>query len=144
MARQTKLARPASPPDRRETETRARAGRSDDADAFIRDPGDGPANIDDDLAEVLAQDFVAAATSGEDVADEDFEQNVTEDIGGPFLETDANEEFARRPDKSNPRNGTREPVPTAVGQGPHTPEDFGRVDESDEELPEEKEEKEDK
>ncbi len=124
MARQPKRARPVEPSVGRGAEKRARAGRSDDADAFIRDPGEGPVNLDDDLAEVLAQDFVAAATSGEDVADEDFEQSVAEDIGGPFLESDANEEFARRPDKSNPRTGTREPLPTAVGRGPLTPEDL--------------------
>ncbi len=130
MARQTKRARPAGSPERREAEARARAGRSDDADAFIRDPGDGPANVDDDLAEVLAQDFVAAATSGEDVADEDFDQSVAEDFGGPFLESDANEEFARRPDRSNPRSATREPLPTALGRGPYTPEDVEQADES--------------
>jgi hypothetical protein len=130
MARQTKRARPANPSERREAEARARAGRSDDADAFIRDPGGGPVNIGDDLADVLAQDFVTAATSGEDVADEDFDQSVAEDIGGPFLESDANEEFARRPDKSNPRSATREPLPTALGRGPYTPEDMEQADES--------------
>ena len=48
--------------------------RSDDGDAFLPDPGAGPAHIDDDLAENLAEEFIVAATSaeepGEDVRDE--------------------------------------------------------------------------
>jgi len=42
----------------------SKATRSDDADAFIPDPEDGPAIAGDDLAEALAEEFVEGATSG--------------------------------------------------------------------------------
>src|SRR5688500_5679376 len=45
--------------------------RSDSADAFFPDPQEGgPSRAPDDLAETLAEDFVASATSGDNVDDE--------------------------------------------------------------------------
>src|ERR1044071_479953 len=67
--------------------------RSDDGNAFMPDPGDGPARIHDDLAENLAEDYVQAATQGMEV-EEDHDQIVPEELGGPFVETSAAEEFA--------------------------------------------------
>ena len=68
--------------------------RSDDGNAFIPDPEGGPAHTSDDLAEILAEDFLQAATSGEDVAEESGDEVVPEELGGPFVETSAGEEFA--------------------------------------------------
>jgi len=53
--------------------------RSDDADAFIPDPGEGPARTRDDLAEVLAEDFIGAATSGNDVLEDDLERETSDE-----------------------------------------------------------------
>lgn len=93
----------------------SRLMRADTADAFIRDPGDGgPFRIEDDLAESLAEEFVHSATSGEDHSDQAMDQMVPEEIGGPFLETSAEEEFADGTDESNPPGAEVEPMPRAV------------------------------
>ena len=67
--------------------------RTDDANAFMPDPESGPARIRDDLAENLAEDYLQAATQGMEV-EEDHDQIVPEEIGGPFVETSAADEFA--------------------------------------------------
>jgi hypothetical protein len=89
-------------------------GRTDTANAFMPDPEDGPAIIRDDLAEVLAEDFLRSATSGEDVDDEVMAQVVPEEFGGPFIESTADEEFADGTDESNPVDAVPEPLPRAV------------------------------
>lgn len=101
---------------RQEREQRAfRAnGRSDDANAFMRDPGDGPAIAPDDLAETLGEEFVRSATTGEDTNEEARDAVVDEEVGGPFVETTAGEEFAIDADASNPPDATSEPLPRAV------------------------------
>ncbi|MEO6420458.1 MAG: hypothetical protein ABIP39_13665 [Polyangiaceae bacterium] len=43
--------------------------REDGADAFIPDPAGGPAHIRDDFAQELAEEFIGAATSGEEHED---------------------------------------------------------------------------
>jgi hypothetical protein len=91
-----------------------KTGRTDTADAFFPDPGDGPARAPDDLAETLAEDFLASATTGSDVDDEVLNQVVPEEIGGPFVETTAGEEFATDIDESNPEDATVEARPMAV------------------------------
>jgi len=88
--------------------------RSDDADAFIRDPGEGPARTSDDLAEVLAEDFIGAATSGNDVLEDDLEQETSDELGGPFLVTSARVELADDVDASNPVGAEPEALPRAV------------------------------
>jgi hypothetical protein len=88
--------------------------RQDTADAFIPDPEGGPARINDDLAESLAEEYLASATSGEDTSDEVLDRVVSEEIGGPFIETTAEDEFATEPDESNPVDAQREPLPRAV------------------------------
>jgi hypothetical protein len=107
--------------DSRDLEPRApglaaqgRRGRSDSGDAFIPDPEDGRAHVDDDLAETLAEDFVRSATTGEDAEDDTMDQIVPEEIGGPFVETSASEEFALGPDESNPDDAMAEPLPRAI------------------------------
>jgi hypothetical protein len=37
-----------------------------------------------------------------------------EELGGPFTETSAQEEFATEPDASNPIDAEREPFPTSI------------------------------
>ena len=77
------------------------------------DPGDGPARIRDDLAENLAEDYLQAATQGVEV-EEDLDQIVPEEFGGPFVETSAAEEFALDTDEANPEDASREPLPRPV------------------------------
>jgi hypothetical protein len=91
-----------------------RVMRADSADAFIRNPDDGDVTVNDDLAESLAEEFVHAATSGEDQGEEAMDQVVPEEIGGPFIETSAEEEFADGVDESNPSDAEPEPMPRAV------------------------------
>ena len=102
------------PPAPRRTE------RSDSGDAFFPDPltSGGPARAPDDLAEALAEDFVASATTGSDVDDEVLNQVVPEEIGGPFVETTSSEEFAEGVDESNPEDASVEPRPMAVTKKP--------------------------
>jgi len=77
------------------------------------DPESGPARISDDLAENLAEDYLQAATQGMEV-EEDHDQVVPEEIGGPFIETTAAEEFAHDTDEANPEDASREPLPRPV------------------------------
>ncbi len=74
--------------------------------AFI----DSPRSPKDDLAEELGEETVERATSGED-EEEALEQVVPEEQGGPFVETNAAQEFAQGLDASNPRGAKREPFP---------------------------------
>jgi hypothetical protein len=89
--------------------------RSDDADAFFPDPGGGRARVWDDLAEALAEGYVASATSAEDQGGDGHEQAVEEEIGGPFVPSTAGREFADDVDASNPPRSKRAPFPTTHG-----------------------------
>jgi hypothetical protein len=75
-------------------------------DAFIR-----KARAHDDLAEEMGEGAVETMTTGEDEGSDDHEQVVTEELGGPFVESSANNEFADGSDESNPADATREPFP---------------------------------
>lgn len=89
--------------------------RSDSAEAFLPDPSEGPVRMDDDMAEMFGEDFVLSATTGGgDAAEGQLEQIVDEELGGPFLETSASEEFAQGTDESNPEDAEPEPLPRAV------------------------------
>jgi hypothetical protein len=66
----------------------------------------------DDLAEAFGEQFVEAATTGEDAAEKALDEEVPEEIGGPFVRSSAGTEFAEGTDKSNPRGAKREPFPT--------------------------------
>ena len=82
-----------------------RRGRSDDGTAFMPDPDPAegvPARIDDSLAENLAEEFVEAVTGADDPVEEALEAVVPEELGGPFVETTAADEFANDIDASNP------------------------------------------
>ena len=66
--------------------------RNDGGDAFIPDPGQGPAHTSDDLAELAAEEYLASATSGEAVAFDDRDRTTPEECGGPFTEEQIPEE----------------------------------------------------
>jgi hypothetical protein len=92
---------------RYEAELRSRSDRpTPEPDSFIE-----RARSTDDLVEGLGEEFVAGATTGEYGAEDKQNQEVTEEIGGPFVETTAGQEFARGIDASNPKGSTREPFP---------------------------------
>jgi hypothetical protein len=65
----------------------------------------------DDLSEEMGEEVVATATTGEYEAEAVREQDVPEEVGGPFVETTAREEFGHGTDPSNPKGSTREPFP---------------------------------
>ena len=95
---------------------RAAGGRSDPGAAFLPDPYDragAPARSGEPLAERLAEEFVTSATNAEEMTEDDRDQMQTEEVGGPFTETSAQEEFATEPDESNPKGAKREAFPTA-------------------------------
>lgn len=101
--------------------------RTDDANAFMPDPEGGPARIGDDLAENLAEEYLQAATQGAD-AEEDLDQVVPEEIGGPFIETSAAEEFAHDTDEANPLEAEAEPLPRPVAGLVSVPLEAGEED----------------
>jgi hypothetical protein len=88
---------------------REHSGEHEDAlRAFI----ERPRSPRDDLAEELGEGVVEKATSGEDEAEDLLDQIVPEEQGGPFVETNATQEFAHGTDPSNPKGAKREPFPT--------------------------------
>jgi hypothetical protein len=93
---------------------RQRGERSDTGDAFMPDPGEGPARIADDLAENLAEDFLLSATAGSDASDDTLAEVVPEEFGGPFIESPGSVEFATGTDESNPADATAEPLPRVM------------------------------
>ena len=86
--------------------------RPDSGDAFLRDPGEGPARVNDELAEGLAEEFLMTATSAEDSFGDALESEVTEEQGGPFVPSSGKQEFAKGTDASNPRGARKEAFPT--------------------------------
>src|SRR5580658_280014 len=66
----------------------------------------------DDLAEALGEQFIEGATTGEGAAEEQLDQEVPEERGGPFVRSNAGTEFAEGVDRSNPKGAKREPFPT--------------------------------
>ena len=98
--------------------------RRDDAHAFLPDPFDPHSpvashrvNAHEDLADTLAEEFVASATSAGEVAEDTRDAMTPQEIGGPFVETSAQEEFAGGVDEMNPPDAEREPFPRANGGG---------------------------
>jgi hypothetical protein len=89
--------------------------RRDDGTAFLPDPQQGArARSNDDLAEVLGEEYIASATAGEDVNEDVRDEIVPEELGGPFLEAPAQTELVDDIDASNPEGAEAEPFPTAV------------------------------
>ncbi|WP_437630733.1 hypothetical protein [Sorangium sp. So ce854] len=91
---------------------RKSAARTDDRDAFIPDPGDGPTEVVDEFAERIAEQYLASATSGKGDTTEDYEDEVEpEEIGGPFIITTAEQEIGYSRDSMNPDDAEIEPFP---------------------------------
>jgi hypothetical protein len=90
----------------------ARHVRPDSGDAFLPDPGGGPARVKDDLAEELAEEFLTSATSAEESLTDALDSEVPEDLGGPFIPSSGKQEFAKGVDASNPRGARKEAFPT--------------------------------
>jgi hypothetical protein len=67
----------------------------------------------DASAEESGEEFVWSVTSGVDGGESAPDEETSEERGGPFVETNANEEFAYDSDESNPPDATREPFPTS-------------------------------
>ena len=108
--KQPKPSKPAKPAHHVKVEPHQ---RPDGGDAFFADPGGGRARVSDDLAEELAEDYLASATSGEEQGEETHEREVEEESGGPFVETTSGEEFAAGTDASNPADAERAPFPSS-------------------------------
>ena len=94
--------------------TKAPHRRADDGRAFLPDPGSGPTHVSDEFAELVAEEFLASATSAEEVSEDVRDELLPEELGGPFLEDRASMEIVNDIDESNPKGSTREPVPTAM------------------------------
>jgi hypothetical protein len=109
-------------------------GRSDDGNAFIPDPGEGPAFTSDVLAESLAEEFLESATSGNEVYEDVANDDVAEDFGGPFVVTRARDEYAQGTDASNPLDAKREPLPRAMSALLDEPESTDDEEEEDDAL----------
>lgn len=56
--------------------------------AFVREPGERHGRAPDDLAEILAVSYIAAALSGEEQTEEALNDFVIEELGGPFVQDD--------------------------------------------------------
>lgn len=94
-------------------EAQRHALRADDTDAFVRDPSKHDTRGRDDLAEELGEGFITTATSGQESGQDNLDEVVDEEVGGPFLETTGEEQFATGTDGSNPRGAERAAFPTA-------------------------------
>ena len=81
-------------------------GQERGPDSFIERP-----RSRDDLVEQLGEEFVAETTGGEHQGEDVLDQEVPEEVGGPFVESNASTEFARGTDPSNPKSSTKEPFP---------------------------------
>ena len=94
--------------------TQAHVGRMDDGNAFLPDPGSGPAHTKVDLAEQLAEQFLVSATSAEEAGQEDLDSEMAEERGGPFVVTRASKEFAPGADASNIPEAEATAFPSAM------------------------------
>lgn len=91
-----------------------RSQRSDDGNAFIPDPGSGPAHTDDEFAENMAEQFLESVTSGEGQGDAALNAAQEEEDGGPFVASSGEAEFALEPDASNPPDAEAENFPSPM------------------------------
>lgn len=88
-------------------ETRNQDDQSDGASfAFLK----GARPIDP-MARERGETFLQTATSGEESEAEWRDQITVDEVGGPFVVTNASEEFAAGTDESNIAEAEREPLP---------------------------------
>ena len=98
--------------------TNKRPLRSDRANAFVTEPETGQGPPPDDLAEFLGENFISSVTGGDDGDEVLHEDLQVAELGGPFVETTEETEFAGPDDKDDARNpGEREAFPTAIRSG---------------------------
>lgn len=64
--------------------------------AFVPDPSNGAGRITDDLAEALAESYVATAISGEEQTADTLDDFVPEELGGPFVPEDSSPDLGLR------------------------------------------------
>ncbi len=88
--------------------------RSDRANAFVADPETNEGPVPDDLAEYLGESFVASATGGEDSDAALHDEIDIDELGGPFIETDAGVEMASSRDSDGREPAEPEAFPTAL------------------------------
>ena len=88
--------------------------RKDDANAFLPDPDGGPIEANGDAGDEMTEDFLRAATSGQDEAEDVRNQELTEELGGPFVSTSAAQEIAYDTDESNPSDSEIEGLPSPM------------------------------
>jgi len=68
-----------------------------------------PGAEDDDLAEELGEESVEAATSGQTPAEENLNEEVPEETGGPFVETSGRTVYGYGTDRRGDAPSTRRP-----------------------------------
>jgi hypothetical protein len=96
-----------------------RTASDERATAFIPDPREIHQRVPDYLAEYLGEGFIQSVTSGNDIDPDVRDAIQMEELGGPFLETDADTEFGQTqssPDGDKPWEGPTLPeaFPTAL------------------------------
>lgn len=93
-----------------------RSKRRDDGSAFLPDPfsREAPHRLRGRgaLADVLAEEFVTSATSGEESAADSRDEPLIEEVGGPFSISSVQVEFGATVNEATPPEGDREAVPT--------------------------------
>jgi hypothetical protein len=94
-------------------ETQSDADDPENAHAFLKGP-----HTRDPLAEEMGENFVTAATSGEESEELRRDRITPEEVGGPFVVTTAGEEFAAGTDESNIAEALREPLPRTSNTEP--------------------------
>lgn len=96
--------------------SRKAAKRADDGEAFLPDPyaeGGRHAPLTEDDAESFGEEFIAAATTGEAVAEDARDEVSEEEDGGPFLLLEPAEEVAETEgEESEPSEAAHRPRPT--------------------------------
>jgi len=75
----------------------------------------------DDFREMIGEEVLINATSGDDAGEETHEEVVPEEVGGPFVETTAEVELASGSDEANPPDGEAEPLPRVISDTPDLP-----------------------
>ncbi len=91
---------------------RSHVHRADDGNAFVPDPMDRNGAIPDD-AESFAEEFIASATAGEPVEMDAADEVIEEEVGGPFVMDQADDEDSDDPTLEPPVAATLQAVQAA-------------------------------
>jgi hypothetical protein len=94
----------------RDVENEPVESRLSESPEYIKDA------VDDPLGEELAEAAVGSEVSGDQEAENIRDEDIAEENGGPFVETTANQEFAKGTDGSNPFDAEPAAFPTANAQ----------------------------